>query len=134
MRLIRPLLLGSLALTIAACAGARPAGETLVTASGEPLTSTHIVNANPYPVTIYLTQPGMQHRLGVVESLSGASFMVPERALEGRLDFRLVASPLGPHATLVSETFMLQPGQSANWRIQETTSQQTAFLSLVSVR
>lgn len=134
MRLTRTLLLASLAVGLGACVGARPSEQVLVAASADPLTTTHVVNANAYPVTIYLTQAGMRHRLGVVESMSTASFMVPPRLLTGRLQFRLLASPLGPHTTYVSETFMLQPGQAADWRIQETTSRQASILSMVSVR
>ena len=134
MRLTRPLLFAWMTLGLAACGGARPAELARVPAGVEPLTTTHIVNANAYPVTIYLTQSGMRHRLGVVESMSTASFMVPPRLLAGRKEFSLLASPLGPHAAYVSETFMLQPGQAADWRIQETTSRQASLLTMVSVR
>lgn len=135
MRLTRPFLLASVALGVAACAGNAPPteGPLVHTVYVEPLTTTHVVNSNVFPVTIYLTQAGMRHRLGVVESLSGASFLIPPRLLEGRKDFRLIASPLGPHPTYVSETFMIRPGQSADWRIQEASTPQAAVVSLVSV-
>ena len=83
--------------------------------------------------SVYLTQAGMRHRLGVVESMSSAMFMVPPNVMNGRLEFRLVASPLGPHPTFMSETFQLRPGQSAAWRIQESTSTAASLVSLVSV-
>lgn len=131
MRLTRPLLVASLVLGIAACSGnTRPAYEVPITV--DDLTTTHVRNVNTFPLTIYLIQSGMRHRLGVVESMSTAMFMVPPKLLNGRLEFRLLASPLGPHPTYVSETFMLQPGQSADWRLQETA--ESSALSLVSVR
>lgn len=131
MRLTRPLLAASLALGVVACAGnARPAYEVPI--SVDDLTTTHVHNLNTFPLTVYLTQAGMRHRLGVVESMSTAMFLVPPRLLSGRLEFRLLASPLGPHPTFVSETFQLQPGQSAGWRLQESSP--TTALSLVSVQ
>ena len=134
MRVARPFLGVSLVVGLVACGGARPAEQVLAPGGVDPLTTTHVLNASTYPVTVYLTRAGMRHRLGVVESLAAASFMVPPRLLTGRKEFRLVAAPLGPHTTYVSETFMLRPGQSADWRIQETTSRQAAIVSLVSVQ
>lgn len=131
MKLTRPLLGAFLALGIVACAGnSRPAYEVPI--SVDDLTTTHVHNLNTFPLTIYLTQAGMRHRLGVVESMSTAMFMVPPRLLNGRLEFRLLGSPLGPHPTFVSETFQLQPGQSAGWRIQDANP--ATALSLVSVQ
>ena len=117
---------------VSCSSNARPAYEVPVTV--DDLTTTHVLNTNNFPVTIYLTQAGMRHRLGVVESLSAGLFMVSPSVLDGRREFRLVASPLGPHPTYISETFQLQPGQSASWRVQEATSRQAAAVSLVSVR
>jgi len=117
---------------VSCSASAPPAYEVPVTV--ESLTTTHVVNTNNFPVTIYLTQAGMRHRLGLVESLSAGLFTVSPSVLDGRREFRLVASPLGPHPTYVSETFQLRPGQSASWRVQEATSRQAAAVSLVSVR
>jgi hypothetical protein len=132
MRLTRSLLVGSLALVLVACAGgSRPAYEVPITA--DDLTTTHVVNTNSFPVTVYLTQAGMRYRLGVVESLSANLFMVPPQVMVGRRNFRLLASPLGPHPTFLSETFMLQPGQTAAWRVQESTSRDAVLMSLVSV-
>lgn len=131
MRLTRSLFVASLAFGLTACAGSQRTVHDVPISVSE-LTTAHIRNVNAFPVTIYLTQPGMRHRLGVVESMSNEMFMVPPEVLDGRLQFRLVASPLGPHPTYVSETFMLQPGQSADWRLQE--SSRTSSLSLVSVQ
>jgi len=132
MRLTRPLLVASLALGLVACSGnTRPAYEVPI--SVDDLTTTHVRNLNGFPMTVYLTQAGMRHRLGVVESMSSAMFMVPPNVMNGRLEFRLVASPLGPHPTFMSETFQLRPGQSAAWRIQESTSTAASLVSLVSV-
>lgn len=132
MRLTRSLVVASLAFGLAACSGnTRPAYEVPI--SVHDLTTTHVRNVNAFPMTIYLTQAGMRHRLGVVESMSNAMFMVPPKLMTGRLEFRLLASPLGPHPTFVSETFQLRPGQSADWRLQESTSRQASLVSLVSV-
>lgn len=132
MRLIRPVLVFSLAFGLAACSGnARPSYEVPI--SVHDLTTAHVRNVNPFPLTIYLTQAGMRHRLGVVESMSNAMFMVPPKLMTGRLEFRLLASPLGPHPTFVSETFQLRPGQAADWRLQESLSRQASMVSLVSV-
>jgi hypothetical protein len=117
---------------VSCSANADPAYEVPV--SVDDLTTAHVLNTNNFPVTVYLTQAGMRHRLGVVESLSAGLFMVSPTVLDGRREFRLVASPLGPHPTYVSETFQLRPGQSASWRVQEATTRQTAAISLVSVR
>lgn len=131
MRLIRPLLVVSLAVGITACAGnSRPAYEVPI--SVDDLTTAHVRNLNTFPLTVYLTQAGMRHRLGVVESMSNSMFLVPPKLLNGRLEFRLLAAPLGPHPTYVSETFQLQPGQSADWRIQDSAP--AAALSMVSVQ
>ena len=130
----RPLVaLALFPLGLVACSGnSRPAYEVPVTV--EDLTTTHVLNTNNFPVTVYLTQAGLRQRLGVVESLSAGLFVVPEKAMTGRRDFRLLASPLGPHPTYVSETFQLLPGQSASWRLQEVSSRQATAVSLVSVR
>lgn len=133
MRLTRPFAVVALALGLAACSGnPRPLSEATVSVND--LTTTHIRNVNSFPLTIYLTQAGMRHRLGVVESMSNAMFMVPPKLMNGRLEFRLLASPLGPHPTYISETFQLRAGQTADWRLQETTSRQASLVSLVSVR
>lgn len=132
MKLTRSLLLVALfPLGLVACATHTPAYVIPVV---DDRATTYVLNANTYPVTIYLSQAGMRHRLGVVESGSAATFEVPPRLLDGRPEFRLVASALGPHASIVSETFMLQPGQAAAWRLRETTHARTAAISLVSVR
>jgi len=130
MRLTRLLLAASLALGSAACAS-RPAYEVPITVND--LTTAHVVNTNTFPVTVYLTQAGMRYRLGVVESLSASLFTVPPQLMVGRREYRLLASPLGPHPTFLSETFMLQPGQNAAWRVQESNSH-TQLISLVSVQ
>ena len=136
MRLNRSLRLLAVALFplgLVACAGnPRPVYEVPVTV--DDLTTAHVLNRNTYPITVYLTQAGMRHRLGVVESSSAGLFVLPASVLDGRRDFRLLASPLGPHPTLVSETFMIQPGQSASWRVQEAATREIASLSLVSVQ
>ena len=131
MRLTR-LFAASLPLVFVACAGFRPAYEVPITP--DDVTTTHVVNTNTFPVAIYLTQAGMRHRLGEVESLSAGLFAVPPKLLGGRRDFRLLAVPLGPHPTYVSETFMLQPGQSAAWRVREAADSRAALVSLVTVR
>ena len=119
-------------LGLVACSGnSRPAYEVPVTV--EDLTTAHVLNSNTYPVTVYLTQAGMRHRLGVVESNSAGLFLVPPQLMAGRRDFKLFASALGPHPSFVSEMFQLQPGQSASWRVQETNSRMVAAVSLVSV-
>ena len=133
MRLTRPFAAVTLALGLAACAGNNPPlSEATVSVSD--LTTTHVRNLNSFPVTVYLTQAGMRQRLGIVESMSNAMFMVPPKAMNGRLEFRLVASPLGPHPTFTSELFQLRPGQTADWRLQETSSTAASTVSLVSVR
>lgn len=116
-----------------ACAGnTRPAYDVPVTV--DDLTTAHVLNRANFPVTVYLTQAGMRHRLGVVESMSATLFLVPPQVLDGRREFRMVASALGPHPTFVSETFMLQPGQSASWRVQEASSRPADAISLVAVQ
>ena len=133
-RSLRPLL--ALALfpfgLVACSANPQPAYEVPVTV--DDLTTTHVLNTNDFPVTVYLVKGGMNHRLGVVESLSAGLFTVPTRVMSGRREFRLVASPLGPHPTFVSELFMLQPGQNASWRVNEASSRAAQSISLVSVQ
>lgn len=114
-----------------ACAGHRAADPT---SSAADATTTHVRNANPFPVTVYLTQTGvLKHRLGVVESMSAATFEVAPSLLTGRREFQLVASPLGPRPSLVSETFMLRQGQSASWRITEAGYPGPVVGSMVAV-
>ena len=135
MRLTRSLRLLAVALfplgLVACSSHAAPAYHVPVTV--DEVTTTHVLNANAFPVTVYLTQAGVQHRLGVVESLSAGLFQVPPQMLRARRDFKLIAAPLGPHPTFVSETFMLQPGQAASWRVREATTRLVANTSLVSV-
>ena len=131
-RSIRLLAVALFPLGLVACASnAPPAYDVPLTV--EDVTTTHVLNTNAYPVTVYLTKAGMRHRLGVVESLSAGLFQVPPQALRGRRDFKLIASPLGPHTTFISETFMLQPGQAASWRLREASTPQVANTSVVSV-
>ena len=136
MRLIRSLRLLAVALfplgLVNCSANPSPVYEVPVTVEDQ--TTTHVLNTNTYPVTVYLTQAGMRHRLGVVESSSAGLFVIPPRVLDGRRDFRLIASPLGPHPTYVSETFMIRPGQFASWRVQEPSTREIAAISLVSVQ
>ena len=135
MRLTRSLRLIAVALFplgLVACAGnAPPAYDVPLTV--EDVTTTHVLNTNTYPVTVYLTQAGVRRRLGVVESLSAGLFQVPPEMLRARRDFKLVAAPLGPHTTFISETFMLQPGQAASWRLREASTRLVANTSVVSV-
>lgn len=136
MRLTRSLRLIAVALfplgLVNCSANPGPVYEVPLTVADQ--TTTHVLNTNTYPVTIYLTQAGMRHRLGVVESSSAALFVIPPSVLDGRRDFKLVASPLGPHPTFVSETFMIRPGQFASWRVQEASTREIARVSLVSVQ
>jgi hypothetical protein len=134
-RSLRPLVAVALfPLGLVACSGnSRPQAYD-VPVSVDDVTTTHVLNTNAFPVTVYLVKAGMNHRLGVVESMSAGLFEVPSRLMTGRREFRLVASPLGPHPTHVSELFMLQPGQSASWRVNEATSRAAQAISLVSVR
>ena len=133
-RCLRPLVaLALFPLGLVHCAGnPRPAYEVPVTV--DDVTTTHVLNTNDFPVTVYLVQSGMNHRLGVVESLSATLFTIPSRVMNGRREFKLVASPLGPHPTFISELFMLQPGQNASWRLNEATSRAAQSVSLVSVQ
>ena len=131
-RSLRLLVVALFPLGLVACSG-NPRTVYEVPVTVEDLTTTHVLNTNTFPVTVYLTQAGMRHRLGVVESASAGLFVIPPRVLHGRRDFKLVASPLGPHPTYVSETFMIQPGQSASWRVQQATTREIASISLVSV-
>ena len=136
MRLTRSSLLVALALFplgLVACANNSPPAYE-VPLNVEARTTAHVLNTNTFPVTVYLTQAGLKRRLGTVESMSAGLFEIPRAVLEDRRHFRLVAAPLGPHPTYVSETFMLRPGQFASWRVQEVTSTQVAATSLVSVR
>ena len=131
MRLVRSLFVASVAFGLAACAG-RP--ENLVPVTIDDLTTTHVLNRNPFPVTIYLTQAGLRHRLGVVESMSAEIFQVPPRLMSGPREFRLLAAPLGPHPSFASELFQLQPGQAASWRLGETRTRELAAMTTVSVQ
>jgi hypothetical protein len=133
-RSIRPLVaLALFPLGLVACSGnARPAYEVPVTV--DDLTTTHVLNTSDFPVTVYLVKAGMNHRLGTVESLSAGLFTIPTRLMAGRREFRLVASPVGPHPTYISELFMIQPGQSASWRVAKATSRAAQAISLVSVQ
>jgi len=132
-RSIRLLVVALFPLGLVACSGnPRPAYDVPVAV--DQVTSAHVLNTNTYPVTVYLTQAGMRHRLGIVESSSAGLFVIPPRVLAGRRDFKMVASPLGPHPTFVSGTFMIRPGQFASWRVQEASTREIATLSLVSVQ
>lgn len=132
MRLTRLLFVALFPLGLVACASHQPPVEAPVDVEG--LTSAHVLNRNAFPVTIYLVQAAMKYRLGTVESMSAGLFIVPPRLLSGRSDFRLVASPLGPHQTYVSGPFVLQPGQTADWRLQESSDVRISAVSMVTIR
>lgn len=110
---ILPLLLLPL---LAACPGKKGGYQVEPSAA---VTTAQVRNQNAYAATIYLVESGTRYRLGSVSSLSSAVFLVPPKMLDGRVSFRLMAEPVGPHPTQVSETFMLQPGQGADWQLQE---------------
>lgn len=134
-RSLRPLVaLALFPLGLVACSASPPPAYDVPMLVVDDVTTTHVLNTNSFPVTVYLIQAGMNHRLGIVESLSGSLFTIPPRLMTGRREFRLLASPLGPHPTFVSELFMLQPGQSASWRVREVTSRAAGAVSLVSVQ
>jgi hypothetical protein len=69
-------------------------------------------------IVIYLVRGTATDRLGMVGSLSTATFVFPYRKLGVGTDVRLRAYPIGGPRAFTSEHVLVQPGQWIKWTLE----------------
>ena len=69
-------------------------------------------------IVIYLVRGTATDRLGMVGSLSTATFVFPYRKLGVGTDVRLRAYPIGGPRAFTSENVLVQPGQWIKWTLE----------------
>lgn len=126
-RLSARLVAGALALSLAACGlgrGAEPAD-----APEAPETTIRVTNNNWANMVVYLVRSGVRVRLGTVNSMATAHFVVPRSVGAMHSDVRLVADPIGARTVYVTERLALMPGQAIEFTIENHLPLSTVTVS-----
>jgi hypothetical protein len=77
-----------------------------------------IANHNWLDVIIWVLHDGQSTRVGTANATSSASFSLPARLLGQGREIRLIGHPIGGTRTVMSETFVVQPGQYVEWTLE----------------
>ncbi len=80
-------------------------------------TTVRVVNDNWNDITVYAFRNGYRRRLGTVTSFTNRVFVLPRAFLVPSSDLRLIADPIGPRGTYVSEALVVNPGDVVEWRL-----------------
>lgn len=90
---------------------------------GEPSVATdgpavvRVENGDQHDLSVFFVQAGQRTRLGTVVALSTSAFEVPERLIRAASEAQLFGDPVGVRAQVMSERFVLKPGQQVVWTI-----------------
>jgi hypothetical protein len=77
-----------------------------------------IANHNWLDVTIYVLHDGQSTRVGTASASSSASFSLPAHLLGQGREIRLIGHPIGGSGAVITETFVVQPGQYVEWTLE----------------
>jgi hypothetical protein len=77
-----------------------------------------VANHNWSDVVVELYHNGLRTRIGQVTAASDARLRFPSRFVAGSLAVRLIAKPIGSPEGLVSEQFVVHPGQNVEWTLE----------------
>ena len=122
--LSKPVVL-SVALAVAAVTGACASGRGVV-ADGEDFAQAaparnaivHVDNHNWQDVDVFAVREGMKIRLGMVTSMAGGDFKLPESFLVGSPNVQLRIDPIGSSMGYMTQTILVAPGQTVDLRIE----------------
>ena len=129
LRKLNVLAAGLLALGITTgCAGNRGAADGPLPL--EPVeTRVQVRNNNWADMTVYVESNGTRSRLGTVTSTAARVFRIPRMLLASSGTIRLVADPIGPNETFVTQPLQVWAGQRVQFSIENHLA-----ISSVSVR
>ena len=91
-------------------------------------TTIMVSNHNWSDMNIYLVLNGTRRRLGTVTSQSTEEFPIPAYALASSQRIYLLADPIGSTQTFLSEPIQLNPGQRAEWRLENSMALSSLFI------
>ncbi|HEX9109768.1 MAG TPA: hypothetical protein VF832_21140 [Longimicrobiales bacterium] len=122
--LSKPVVL-SVALAVAAVTGACASGRGVVAgwddfAQAAPARNAivHVDNHNWQDVDVFAVREGMKVRLGMVTSMAGGDFKLPESFLVGSPNVQLRIDPIGSSMGYMTQTILVAPGQTVDLRIE----------------
>ena len=121
----RPVVL-SVVLAVAAVAGGCATGrgvaegdEQMFAQSAPASTAmVHVDNHNWQDVDVFAVREGMKVRLGMVTSMTGGDFKLPETFLVGSPNVQLRIDPIGSSSGFMTQSILVSPGQTVNLRIE----------------
>jgi hypothetical protein len=96
--------------------------------SGDERTVIRVTNNNWSDMTIYLVRSGTQQRLGNVPSQSTGTFIVPTHVLATASRLHLAADPIGSSQVFLSAPLLINPGQSAEWKLENTLALSSVWI------
>ncbi len=91
-------------------------------------TTVRVVNDNWNDITVYAVRDGYRRRLGTVTSFTNRVFALPRAFLVPSSDLRLIADPIGPRGTYVSEALVVNPGDVVEWRLRNNIRLSNIFI------
>lgn len=83
-------------------------------------TTIRVLNQNWSDMTIYLERNGLRQRLGTVTSQATGVFVVATHLIESSGQVHLIADPIGSSRLFASPPLLIQPGQTAEWRLENS--------------
>lgn len=82
-------------------------------------TTVRIENNNWSDITVYAIRNGsLKIRLGLVPSMQNRTFALSKSVTVGEARLRLLADPVGSTRAFFSPHFVLWPGDTADWKLQ----------------
>jgi hypothetical protein len=122
--LSKPVVL-SVTLAIAAVAGGCATGRGVAGDDGEFVQAApartaivHVNNHNWQDVDVFAVRDGMKVRLGMVTSMGGGDFKLPEAFLVGSPNVQLRIDPIGSSNGYMTQAILVSPGQVVDLRIE----------------
>lgn len=94
--------------------------ETQDVAVEDDRTMVRVTNNNWSDMTIYLLRSGSRRRLGTVTSQATHTFVVPAHLVVSSSSVHLVADPIGSSRTFTSAPILINPGQTAEWKLENS--------------
>jgi hypothetical protein len=91
-------------------------------------TVVRVTNNNWSDMTIYLLRSGARRRLGTVTSQSTHTFVVPTSMISLSSRVYLLADPIGSARTFTSAPLIINPGQTAEWKLENSLALSSVWI------
>ncbi len=117
-----------LTLTVAAIVAVPALAAQTASEEKSERTTVRVVNDNWNDITVYAFRNGYRRRLGTVTSFTNRVFALPRAFLIPSSDLRLIADPIGPRGTYVSEAIVVTDGDVVEWRLRNNLALSNIFI------